>query len=93
MIINFFSKYSSISGPLCILFFFIIIFRIKKTGLYTFTKMRHDPLWPLFILKYNQYYKEKNGKNDPYFLIFSFLALTTIVSLIFEAIFWFLAGF
>lgn len=63
----------SIAGIIFIVSFLLIGIQLKRWGVYSFTDMRHNPLWPMIIFEYKKYTKNNFGKVGA-------LYLTTVVS-------------
>lgn len=79
---------ASICGACFILVYFIMLFKLKMWGVYSFTEMRHNPLWPLIIARYRDVTREKYGRTGAlYYLLFSFLSLA-VLALIVEFFIW-----
>lgn len=88
MIYEYLDIISSVFGTGFILIYFYIIFKLKTLGAFSYTEMRHNPLWPLLVFEYKKISKERYGRiGKAYYLLIICFSLA-VLSLIMEFLIW-----
>ena len=70
----------SLFGVLFVCSLIAIMIQFRRFGKYTWGEMRHNPLWPMLILEYRDYTREKYGTTGKlyYIAIISSLGLIAL---------------
>jgi len=77
-----------IAGIIFLISFLLMAIRLKQYQKYSFNDMRHNPVWPIIIFKYKEYFENNYGKVPTLYYIAMIGGSACIVLLLINLLWW-----
>lgn len=78
----------SVSGPIFVITLLVMMIQFRRWNKYTWGQLRHDPLWPVKIVEYRNYTREKYGRIGILYYVSVLSGILTASLLLLQGLVW-----